>query len=170
MKSFFLRLAALTSIFLIGLDDAQATDSSATRKIAEPDHHSAPRIKCGITMQHRCIIAGPGRINMLDDGNYRTWTVSSEESSRPSIIVRESKLCDSPDDLQAKKLSEGDYVEAGKNCHAVTISLTGDDACTIRVEYPSGTDDRAREAQRMAKYWLYVCAEASCRTPLLSVP
>ena len=169
MKSFALSLAALTSMFLIGLNGVRASDSSATRKVAKPVHHSAPRINCGITMQHWCIIAGPGRINMLDDGNYRTWTILSEESSHPSIIVRENKLCDSPAGFQAKKISEKDYVEAGEHRHAVTISLTGRDTCTMRVEYLAGTDDRARVSQRMAKYWLYACADASCSTPLLDI-
>jgi hypothetical protein len=121
-------------------------------------------------MQHWCIIGGDGTVNMLDDGNYRIWTISSPESGRPGVIVRENKRCDSTADFHAKKISEKDYIEAGEGRHAVTLSLTGQDACTVRVEYPTGTADWAREAQRVAKYWLYACADASCRTPLLSVP
>ena len=170
MKNFALSIAVLAAIFPIGLNGVQASESSATHKVAKPLRHSAPRIRCGITMQHWCIIAGPGRINMRDDGSYRTWTILPEESNRSSIVVREKKLCDSPAGFEAKKIGEKDYVEDGENRHSVTISLTGADACTVRVEYPSGTDDRAREAQRMAKYWLYACAEASCGIPLLSVP
>lgn len=170
MKNVAMSIAVLAAIFPIGLNGVRASESAATHKVAKPLRHSAPRIRCGITMQHWCIIAGPGTINMQDDGSYRTWTILSKEFSRPSIVVREEKLCDSPAGFEAKKIGEKDYVEDGENRHSVTISLTGADACTVRVEYPSGTNDRARESQRMAKYWLYACAEASCSTPLLSVP
>jgi hypothetical protein len=169
MRKLALSFTALFFMFLIGLDAVRAGNSSTTLRAAKSAAPSAPQVTCGITMQHWCIIAGDGIVNMLDNGNYRTWTIAPSGFKRPSVIVREDNRCDSPDGFHLKKIRETDYVEAGERRHAVTLSLTGEDTCTVRVEYPSGTDDRAREAQRMAKYWLYACAEASCRIPLLGV-
>jgi hypothetical protein len=169
MKRFVLGLIALFYVSLTGLHTARADDSSTTDNETKPVKPSAPRITCAITMQHWCIIGGDGIVNMHDDGNNRMWTITSSTPGSSSVIVRESKLCDSPDDFYPKKISETDYMESRKTRHVVTFSLTKDDVCTVLVEYPSGTDDRARKAQYIAQYWLYACADASCSTPLLNI-
>jgi len=125
----------------------------------------APRISCGISLPHWCLVQNPGIVTMTDDGHFRTWHLTAEGSDRVAVVIREDKRCDSSGDPQLRRIAERDVEEGspmGGRWHAVDTSLTQDGACTLRVEYPVGNDDWAREGQRMARHWILACDSRRC--------
>lgn len=169
------RIGSVLAIFFIlstGFGFARAHNLYGVKDFGVSDHVApqAPRVTCNIYMQFWCIVQGDSIVNMSDDGSYRTWSISSSKENLPSVIIRENKLCDSTDEFHAKKISEAEHLNTRKQRrHIIEYSLTADGACTLRVEYPVGNGERAREAQRLAQYRLYACKDRSCNIALLSI-
>ncbi len=159
---------------LIATVTAAAVGGSYSSRVAEasPPVPQAPQVTCDITMRYWCIVQADATVNMVDAGGYRTWSITPAGGKRVGVVVRENKLCDSPNKYRARRVEESDSVDAStpaSHSHIVTFSLTEDGVCTLRVQYASGSDDWAREAERIANYRLFVCSGSSCQTSLLSI-
>jgi hypothetical protein len=159
-------IATLSAATLTGYNTTSVSEATAA---SVPQ---APPVSCDITLRYWCIVQADATVNMVDAGGYRTWSITPAGSKTVGVVVRENKLCDSPATYRPRRIDESDGVDvsarAGRN-HVVNFSLTEGGVCTLRVEYATGRDDWAREAQGIAKYRLFVCSENSCRTSLLSI-
>ena len=164
-------VAAMIVLTLTGYDATRAGDlSDVGARASKSTEPRAPRITCSISMHYWCIVQADATVNMIDSDGYRTWSIKAAGSRAVDVVVRENKLCDSSADYGPRRISESDDATTPeRRSHVVTLALTADGVCTVRVEYPIGEDDWARAAQRIAQYQLLVCSEHLCRVPLLSI-
>lgn len=163
MKSLIVGLGASLAALPASAGLAQVAPSIP----AEPH---APRITCSMTMQFWCIVQSGATVNMVDDGDDRIWSITTTRGKRPSVLVRENKTCDSPSAYHPARMKDAADAAPGKRgTRIVTLALTADQSCTLRISYPLGHGDWAREAERMAKYGLRACDKGACRASLLDI-
>lgn len=136
----------------------------------DPPAPHAPRITCSITTQFWCIAQSAATVNMVSQGAYRTWSITPRETKRPSVVLRENQVCATPAAYRPSRMKDEVAIGPGKRRQRiVTLALTADRGCTVRISYPMGNDDRAREAERIAKYGVLVCDKGTCRGSLLDI-
>jgi hypothetical protein len=170
---YFLAVLVMASLILPHCSIASAVglfDGNLHETKVQPAMPQAPRIVCNIKMQYWCVVQADSIVNMVDDGDYRVWSITSVDSKRVGVTVRENKNCDSASEFQPQRRYEGDdTADPKRRRHVVEFLLTADGACKLRVEYPLGSSDWAREAQQIANYRLFICNDNSCRARLLTI-
>lgn len=148
---------------------AVASDGDVSSGVG-PKPTAAPAVTCTVKMNNWCIIQADAGLNMIESGRDRIWRLTAPDSSKELVVIRESKACDTPTDIQPRKNYEREERSSSGEIHNVMeFYITSDKACVLKVKYLAGGTESALEAVQFAKNRIYLCAKGLCNRPLLKV-
>lgn len=81
---------------------------------------AAPKSHCLISMEKWCITEFPGKINMIDAGDRRWWTIERQDFPEAgTLIIEESKYCDEaiPATYSLERRDADSFVYVAVNSH-----------------------------------------------------
>lgn len=126
---------------------------------------AAPQISCEIRMERWCIVQFDGRINLADDGRYRTWTLLERVymGDRPLYIIEDRKCTgaggtDLPREIGRQETKDG----AGNSVLVVSFLISRREGCKLEFRLPRGTDLQNRAYMDTMLYGILACTRERC--------
>lgn len=132
-----------------------------------PSAAVVPKLSCEVRMPLWCITGFDGRIELQDDGRFRTWRLTSrlQRSAAPLYII-ENKDCASTSDPAPQLIERRDIRDENLQSHVtVRYRLNSEPGCQLEFRWLLGGPD-ATAQERFMRFGILVCNADFCPAQL----
>lgn len=132
---------------------------------------SEPPTQCEIRLPRWCIAGFDGRVEVTDDGRYRTWALHSRlyMEDGPLLIVEDKACSGRSETAPPRELSRGKVRgDDGKEYISAPYLIGLTEGCKLEFRIPIGNGALDTSYEHRMKFGILACTESACSSTLSS--